>query len=198
MVRTSRITIRDGIPSGVPEHSFPPIVFTDYPEFRPNLTPSEIFKLGSFGGTYWRPIYSSITNRTYTNIHKKYPVSWWSNLPKEWLTLPWEEYDKSINRYGVSVGTTLEFWESKQWIHKNNPYGWVHWYCDFYLGKRTEDDEWQIARWRNTAGPNSRFRKQLINRIHDAGTHCNDYTISPKIRQTLQHWGYILQENDCV
>ena len=29
------------------------IKFKDYPEFQPNLTPREIFKLGSFGGTYW-------------------------------------------------------------------------------------------------------------------------------------------------
>ena len=35
-------------------------VFKDYPEFRPNLSPREMFLLGSFGGTYWRPIYSSI------------------------------------------------------------------------------------------------------------------------------------------
>ena len=30
------------------------LVFLDCPEFRPKLTPKEIFKLGSFGGTYWR------------------------------------------------------------------------------------------------------------------------------------------------
>ena len=39
------------------------IIFDDFPEFRPNLTPKEIFELGSFGGTYWRPIYSSITKK---------------------------------------------------------------------------------------------------------------------------------------
>ena len=33
------------------------IIFTDYPDFIPNLTPTEIFNMGSFGGTYWRPIY---------------------------------------------------------------------------------------------------------------------------------------------
>ena len=34
------------------------IFFEDHPEFRPNLSPRQIFKLGSFGGTYWRPIKS--------------------------------------------------------------------------------------------------------------------------------------------
>jgi len=197
MVKHQRVTIRNGMFHGNPETSFKPIIFKDYPEFRPNLTPSEIFKLGSFGGTYWRPIYSSVTNRNYSNVYHDYPVSWWKNIPTDWLIMPWDEYDKKINRYGVSVGTTLEFWESKHWIRKPHPYGWVHWYCDFYLGKRGEDDEWQIKRWLNTAGPNSRFRKQLINRIRSMGSTCDDYTISPKIRQTLQHWGCILQESDC-
>jgi len=39
--------------------------FKDYPNFRPNISPRDIFKLGSFGGTYWRPIYSSIIKRRY-------------------------------------------------------------------------------------------------------------------------------------
>ena len=28
-----------------------------YKDFKPNLTPKKMFELGSFGGTYWRPIY---------------------------------------------------------------------------------------------------------------------------------------------
>ena len=43
------------------------IVFSDYPEFRPNLTPGEIFQMGSFGGTYWRPIRSSVAKKNYKN-----------------------------------------------------------------------------------------------------------------------------------
>ena len=39
------------------------IKFDDYPDFTPNLTPRQIFLLGSFGGTYWRPIYSQITKK---------------------------------------------------------------------------------------------------------------------------------------
>ena len=30
------------------------LYFSDYPEFKPNLTPKEIFQMGSFGGTYYR------------------------------------------------------------------------------------------------------------------------------------------------
>ncbi len=173
------------------------IIFEDYPNFRPNLSPREIFKLGSFGGTYWRPIYSSVTKKNYKNQHKKYPKSWWKNIPENWLISSWENYDVNINKYKVKVGTTLEFWEEKGWIHEQNPYGWMQWYCDFYNGKRGDDDERQIDRWIKTAGPNSRFRRALINKILKEETLYNDISISPKIRQTLQHWGYKLTKKDC-
>ena len=45
------------------------IIFKDFPDFTPNLTPIEIFELGSFGGTYWRQIKSSITNKKYNLIN---------------------------------------------------------------------------------------------------------------------------------
>ena len=47
------------------------IDFPDHPEFKPNLTPREIFKLGSFGGTYWRPIKSTFYKKRLSNQHKK-------------------------------------------------------------------------------------------------------------------------------
>lgn len=172
------------------------LYFKDYPDFRPNLSPQQIFEMGSFGGTYWRPIYSKVTKKKYKNQHLKYPKSWWKNVSEDCLILPWKNYDKSINKYGVKVGTTLEFWESKKWITKYHPYGWVQWYCDFVMGKRCPDDERQIDRWMKTAGPNSRFRKWLINMIIDKKAKYNDYDISPKIRQTLLHWGYELTLKD--
>lgn len=172
------------------------IVFKDYPDFRPNLSPEEIFRAGSFGGTYWRPISSSVTGKKYKDNHLKYPKSWWKGIPDEHLVTEWDNYDKTINTYGVMVGTTLEFWESKDWISETHPYGWVQWYCDFYRGERSSDDERQISRWMKTAGPQSRFRRRLINMIKKKNTKYNDFTISPKIRQTLQHWGYRLTKRD--
>lgn len=168
------------------------IHFDDYPLFQPNLTPLEIFQLGSFGGTYWRPIYSTVVGKKLKNRHLKYGIK----LPDDLILRAWDNYDKKINKYGVKVGTTLEFWESQNWITKYHPYGWVEWYCDFYAGNRCPDDERQITRWINTAGPNSRFRKRLINLVKKNKSTYDDFTISPKIRQTLQHWGYQLCASD--
>jgi hypothetical protein len=99
--------------------------------FNPSLTPREIFTRGSFGGTYWRPIYSSVTKKSYKNKHKKYKFL--KNIP--------DEYDKTINKYGVKCGSTLEDWEDSDWITKYDPYGWVQWYCEFYSGRNCPDDE---------------------------------------------------------
>ena len=73
------------------------IRFKDYPEFRPNLTPRKIFLLGSFGGTYWRPIYSITNKKNYENVHLQYPKSWWKDIPSENLISPWDKYQKKIN-----------------------------------------------------------------------------------------------------
>ena len=82
------------------------------------------------------------------------------------------------------------------WITKHNPYGWVHWYCDFFLGKRTADDERQIKRWMGLASERGRFRKWLVTQILKKNGKWNDDSISPKIRQTLQHWAYKLIKAD--
>ena len=40
----------------------------------------------------------------------------------------------------------------------------------------------------------SRFRGKLVKMIRDAGSKFDDYSISPKVRQILLHWGYELTE----
>ena len=42
----------------------------------------------------------------------------------------------------------------------------------------------------------SNFRGKLVKMIKVAGSRFDDYSVSPKIRQTLLHWGYELTEKD--
>ena len=42
----------------------------------------------------------------------------------------------------------------------------------------------------------SRFRGKLVKMIRNAGSKYHNYSISPKIRQILLHWGYELTEKD--
>ena len=169
------------------------IRFTAYPKFTPNLTPMEMFEMGSFGGSYWSPIHSSVVGEDLSEQHLEFE-EWWQGIPLNKLTN--SKYDTNLNRYGVKSGTSLEYWESKDWIHPQDPYGWVQWYCRFFSGRRSEDDERQIQRWCNFAGPRGRFRKQLITKIIRKESVFDDEAVSPVIRQGLQQWAYRLTERD--
>ena len=61
------------------------------------------------------------------------------------------------------------------------------------LGIGQVDDKRQINRWKKIL---SRFRGKLVKMIKNAGSKYDDYSISPKIRQILLHWGYELTEKD--
>lgn len=172
------------------------LIFEDNPDFRPNLSPKEVLQLGSFGGTYFRPIYSSVTKQ-------KYGKEVWEELPKDWLTglnirtqVASPVYDSKVNKYGVKCGASLEEWENSGWIVKQDPYGWFQWYCRFYQGRRTEDDERQIGRWSRCCGDKGRWKNNLISKIAKAGCGFDNFGVSPVVRQTLQHWGYVLTKED--
>ena len=102
-------------------------------------------------------------------------------------------YDVNDNKHGVKCGTSLRFLENKGWINEIDPYGWFQWYFRYYLGRRSKDDKRQIKRWK---GVENRFKGILIKMIKDTGSKFDDYSISPKIRQILSHWGYELKESD--
>ncbi|CAN0058035.1 unnamed protein product, partial [Laminaria digitata] len=121
------------------------LVFPDYPKFRPNLTPKEILQMGSFGGTYFRPIKSSVTGKTYRDVWKEFPADWFQGLTVE-KQVSNPKYFNSVNKYGVCCGGDLHMWESSGWIKECDPYGWFQWYCRFYLGRRCDDDERQVSR----------------------------------------------------
>lgn len=153
--------------------------YADFPQFRPNCTPREMFRLGVFGGAYFRPIHSAVTGRDYRGKHREF--GWAKRLPREALASA--AADPARNRYGVLAGTTLEYWEARGWIVAQDPYGWVQWYCRFHAGRRTRDDARQVARWVAFADPEKgRFRRRLA-ALRRAGRD------SAVLRQSLLQWG---------
>ena len=59
------------------------------------------------------------------------------------------------------------------------------------MGRRSVDDERQINRCKTIV---SRFKGKLVKMIKYAGSKFDDYSVLPKIRQILLHWGYELTE----
>jgi hypothetical protein len=170
-------------------------IFQDAPQFRPNMSPEEVLRAGSFGGTYFRPILSKVTHISYYDAYKEFPEEWFSGISIDSMVTS-STYTQHVNTYKVGCGTSLHAWQCKGWINPLDPYGWFQWYCRFWSGRRCTDDTRQINRFNKIAGPTGRFRKQLINKCTKIPTTFDDMTVSPVIRQTLQHWGYVLTLND--
>lgn len=172
-------------------------VFKDHPEFKPNLSPKEVLQLGSFGGTYFRDIQSAVTGKSYQgkNLLKEFPREWFKSLDLAKCVCS-QTYDKNVNKYRVSCGGSLGQWECSGWISELDPYGWFHWYCRFFLGRRSTDDERQISRWRAGQGPTGRWRIRLCNDIVREKAKIDDLKVSPVLRQVLQHWAYKLTPAD--
>ena len=136
--------------------------------FEPDFTPAELLEKGVFGGSYWRPIYSSVLQKNYQNDYTQY--EWAKYIPLYKLTN--KTPVAAINYYKVHCGTTLEAWEEKGWIKPIDPRGWFQWYCRYYTGRRTDDDIRQIKRWYSI--------KQRFYSKHKV--------LSPRVKQTLLHW----------
>ena len=74
---------------------------------------------------------------------------WKKFWKKSWKKFYCSDYcDVSVNKYGVKCRKLLRFWENKGWINEIDPYGQFQWYFRHWLGRRTEDDERQINRWK--------------------------------------------------
>eukprot|EP00045_Choanoeca_perplexa_P003352 m.29990 g.29990 ORF g.29990 m.29990 type:complete len:316 (-) comp11996_c0_seq5:66-1013(-) len=171
------------------------LIFEDYPDFRPNLTPDEVFARGAFGGSYYRSIDSRVTGKKYTHAWKEFPAEWFQGLDVK-QQVARSSQDTSISKYGVSCGSDKDFWENKGWMSELDPYGWFQWYCRFFLGRRSSDDDRQVGRGKRCFSETGRWRIQLCNKIMRSNKKFNDRSVSPVIRQTLLHWGYELTERD--
>ena len=151
----------------------------------------QIITEGAFGGTYFRDIYSNVNGKWYKNSWKEFNFS--KDIDDNYYSSNF--YDVKVNKYGVKCGTSLRFWENKRWINGQDPYGWFQWYCRYYLGRRSDDDKRQIKRW---VGIVNRFKGILVKMIKNKGVKFDNYSIYPKIRQVLLHWGYLLTERDLL
>ena len=149
----------------------------------------EVISEGAFGGTYFRDIYSGVNGKWYRNSWKEFEFL--ESMDKKLYASSY--YNVKVNKYGVKVGTSLRFWENKGWINSIDPHGWFQWYCRYWLGRRSHDDNRQIKRWRAIV---SRFKSVLVKMIKDKRAKYDDYSVSPKIRQILLHWSYELVESD--
>lgn len=131
--------------------------------FEPQLTPQEMLKLGVFGGNYFKESIS------------EYPKSWQKDAKIG------DKHDKNLNYFKVDASQPLSVWQKKGWIHPQDPRGWFQWYCRYYMGRRSVDDERQIKRWKAIKRHASQLQK-----------YCRkgDIICRPRQRQALLHWAY--------
>ncbi len=135
-----------------------------HPDFRPDLTPAQLLQLGVFGGRYM------------TDCREEFPASWFVRAKLSPL-----RSDPGLNFFRVPASQPLSYWLEKGWIRAQDPRGWFQWYCRYYLGRRSDDDERQIKRW-----------KAMQRHVAQLTQHCRqgDWTCRPIQRQALLQWAY--------
>jgi len=158
-------------------------------DFTPNLSPKEIIRLGSFRGIYFYDEGGRIDIN-----YKEFPSDWFDGLEESFYLS--KKYNRKINFFKIKSGLSQEEWEEKGWINKQDPRGWFQWYCRYYMGRRTDDDERQIKRWNNFCGEKGRWRNYIYSKINKRGTSTDDISFSLAIRQSLLHWGYMINNGD--
>jgi hypothetical protein len=134
------------------------------PEFRPQLTPRQMLRLGVFCGKYM------------TDCRGEFPKSWFTHAK-----LSPKRRDCALNFFGVDASQPLSEWRRKGWLHRDDPRGWFQWYCRYYMGRRMADDRRQIGRW-----------KAIRRHVRQLQKHCEpgDLTCRKRQRQALLHWAY--------
>lgn len=133
-------------------------------DFKPELTPREMLKLGIFGGKYM------------TDCQKEFPRDWFNGVK-----FCSEKHDPKINLFGVNASQPLSVWRKKGWIHSDDPRGWFQWYCRYYFGRRHEDDQRQIKRWKAIKRHIAQIKKNCLK---------GDLSCRKKQRQAVLHWAY--------
>ena len=81
-------------------------------EVNPNRKPIEVFKAGTFGGTYFGTFTAVLRKKWYKNSWKEFDQL--KNIDQKYYSSDYN--DVSVNKCGVKCRTTLRFWENKGWI----------------------------------------------------------------------------------
>lgn len=161
-----KVSVNDKMQKGYVYYLTEPIGKNFDSEFKPELTPKEMLRLGVFGGKYM------------TDCKKEFPKSWYAKAK-----LSPEGKNPEINYFKINASQPLSVWRKKGWINeKHDPRGWFQWYCRYYLGRRLPDeDKKQIKRW-----------KAMKRHIGQIKKNCKkgDKSCRPKQRQALLHWAY--------
>lgn len=163
-----KVVVNDKMQTGYIYECTEPVGKNFAPDFKPDLSPKELLELGVFGGRYLR------------DCQKEFPKDWFTKakLYPEGKS----GHDKKLNYFGVDASQTLEIWQKKGWIFKDDPRGWFQWYCRYYMGRRLpEEDIRQIKRF-----------KAMVRHISQIRNNCRpgDIFCRPKQRQALLHWAY--------
>ncbi len=133
-------------------------------EFKPDLTPQQMLELGVFGAHYFE------------NEYNEFPTDWFQGAVLS------DVHNPTLNYFAVDASQSREEWQRKGWIHEQDPRGWFQWYCRYYYGRRTpEEDAWQIRRWKNM----TRHVGQIKRACRPGDELCR-----PRQRQALLHWAY--------
>ena len=166
MVKTKpkKIIVNDKMQKGYGYFLTEPIGKHFSPQFKPELTPRQMLRLGIFGGKYM------------TDCAKEFPQDWFIKAK-----LNSKLHDPKINYFGVNASQPLSVWRQKGWIYHEDPRGWFQWYCRYYLGRRCADDARQIKRW-----------KAITRHIAQVKKNCfrGDLSCRRKQRQAILHWAY--------
>ena len=155
-------------------------------EFNPNLTPRQVIQAGGFGGSYFGIAIDQDTEYDYSQLFNYHFKDLDTNLYLR------KTYKPGINKFKVRSGMSYEYWKEMGWMHERDPYGWFEWWCKYEMGMRGEDDHRQIKRWQDFCGTAGRWRNAIYNKIYKT----EDWDISPKIQQSLLHWGYRVNDDD--
>ena len=163
-MRKRSVEVNDLMQTGYVYYLTEPTGQNFHSDFQPELTPKEMLELGVFGGKYL------------TDCKTEFPRDWFKKAK-----LCEARHDPKLNFFGVQASQPLSVWRKNGWLYHEDPRGWFQWYCRYYMGRRSVDDERQIKRWRAMR----RHIAQLKNNCPKRALDCRR-----RQRQALLHWAY--------